>query len=449
MRKVLRYFRDLSLTKQLMSLVFLSILFFTVFIMIFIFNNIDNIAKKQMYTTIHRNQENVVNNYSLSNPDLFANNDPNVIHVIYFEDDNVVPITNSATNLNAAFHTEFMQNIENMNLLTIDGVSSVKTNRVVYTLTKVNQRTYIVSFVVHSYIDQFRSALLNEVINVILIIAGVLFFTLMLWVAYLIHSLKQIENYINQLGKGSDEPLAMSRHDEIGELANAVVRMNTELKNQETLKEEMIHNISHDLKTPIAIIKSYAESIKDGVYPYDTLEKSVDVIIEHAARLEKKVHSLLLLNRINYLVKEDIPSKVDMRLVVEGVIQSLKVIKPYIELSTNLTSCSYLGTEEPWRVVVENLLDNALRYAKSSVVVSLDKSQLTVYNDGKPIPPEVLLHLFQPYEKGSEGQFGLGLAIVKRVVTVYGYIVETRNEENGVSFIISPEKPEIELILSE
>ena len=48
----------------------------------------------------------------------------------------------------------------------------------------------------------------------------------------------------------------------------------------------MIHNISHDLKTPIATIKSYGESIKDGIYPYDTLEKSVDVIIENADRLE-------------------------------------------------------------------------------------------------------------------------------------------------------------------
>jgi two-component system sensor histidine kinase CssS len=449
MRKILRYFRDMSLTKQLMSLVFLSILFFTVFIMIFIFNNIDNIAKKQMYTTIHRNQTNVISNYQRSSTELFANNDPNVVHVIYFEDDNILPITNSSTTLGLEFHTEFLLYIENMSENTFDGVSSIKTNKVVYTLTKIDERTSIVSFVVHSYIDQFKSALLNEVVNIILIIAGILFFILMLWAAYLIHSLKQIENYINQLGKGTDEPLAVSRHDEIGQLANAVVRMNTELKHQETLKEEMIHNISHDLKTPIAIIKSYAESIKDGVYPYDTLEKSVDVIIEHAARLEKKVHSLLLLNRINYLVKEDIPSKVDMKLVVESVIQSLKVIKPYIELSTNLTSCSYLGTEEPWRVVVENLLDNALRYAKSSIVVTLDKSKLTVYNDGKAIPPELLLHLFQPYEKGSEGQFGLGLSIVRRVVSVYGYTVEAHNEENGVSFTIAPEKPELDIVLSE
>ena len=54
--------------------------------------------------------------------------------------------------------------------------------------------------------------------------------------------------------------------------ADALVTMKDELTRQEKAKEEMIHNISHDLKTPIATIKSYSESIKDGIYPYGTLE---------------------------------------------------------------------------------------------------------------------------------------------------------------------------------
>ena len=59
--------------------------------------------------------------------------------------------------------------------------------------------------------------------------------------------------------------LYLNREDEIGEVANALVTMKDELTRQEKAKEEMIHNISHDLKTPIATIKSYSESIKDGI----------------------------------------------------------------------------------------------------------------------------------------------------------------------------------------
>jgi two-component system sensor histidine kinase CssS len=217
--------------------------------------------------------------------------------------------------------------------------------------------------------------------------------------------------------------------------------MNEEIKRQELLKEEMVQNISHDLKTPIATIKSYGESIKDGIYPYETLEKSVDVIIEHANRLEKKVHSLLLMNRMGYLIGEDKPdNKVDMRVIVEKAIISLKVIRPDIELHTDLSYCFYQGSEEPWRVVIENLLDNALRYAKTHVILQVSPSECSVYNDGPRIDDDRMDKLFKPYEKGDDGQFGLGLAIVHRVVTAYGLTISAQNMEDGVKFTIKPKQ---------
>lgn len=102
--------------------------------------------------------------------------------------------------------------------------------------------------------------------------------------------------------------------------------MKEELDKQEKIKEEMIQNISHDLKTPIATIKSYGESIKDGIYPYETLEKSVDVIIEHADRLEKKVYSLIMLNKLGYLTDDGMAGDtLDMSAVINKAILSLKV----------------------------------------------------------------------------------------------------------------------------
>ena len=268
----------------------------------------------------------------------------------------------------------------------------------------------------------------------------------MLWVGYLIHSLKQIEVYINKYRKGQKAELKLDRNDEVGELGRAIVQMNDEIKRQEQLKEEMVQNISHDLKTPIATIKSYGESIKDGIYPYETLEKSVDVIIEHANRLEKKVHSLLLLNRMGYLIAEDKGNdKTDMKAVIEKVILSLKVFKPSIELKTDLTSCSYYGSEEPWRVVIENILDNALRYAKTEITIDLKPDYCIIYNDGINIPEERIEQLFRPYEKGQGGQFGLGLAIVKRVLTAYHYTIRIKNLSYGVQFIIEKEKSNVKV----
>jgi two-component system, OmpR family, sensor histidine kinase CssS len=443
MKRIGTYIQNMSLTQQLVSLVLISIFLFGFFLLSYIFSNIDHIAQDQMFESIHRSQDAVIENYYnfVSEENVFNNSDPTVVHYIIFTDDSRETLTNAATHISTDLLAEFIQKIKMQLTVTSDQISKLEQPNVAFTTTRVNNNVWIVSFMVTNTMNRFKLTLINEVVNIIIIMVGLIFLFLMAWVGYLIHSLKQIEFYITNYKKGENIELVINRKDEIGELATAIVSMNKELKRQEELKEEMVHNISHDLKTPIATIKSYGESIKDGIYPYDTLEASVDVIIEHASRLEKKVHSLLLLNRMEYMIQDTKPGKTDMKIVVEKSIRSVKVLKPEIKLITELTSCSYFGQEEPWRVVVENLLDNALRYAKTVVEIRLTKDELSVYNDGIKIPENRMQQLFKPYERGTGGQFGLGLSIVHRVITAYGYEIKIHNEDNGVTFIINPENP--------
>ncbi len=448
MSRFKKMLKGMSLTQQLMSVVLVSLAFFIFFLMVFIFGNINSLVREQLYTNIDSTQLRVVRNLkgSLSNDEMFIGTDPNVIHILYPTDDTNPVQTNANTKIDVELDRLFREDILNQNL-DIQRYETSKTSLdIVYQIRKVDESTTIVSFVPQSYMDQFKLTLVNGVVNILLVIVGILFLLLMLWVGYLIHSLKQIEVYINKYRKGQKVELKLDRNDEVGELGRAIVQMNDEIKRQEQLKEEMVQNISHDLKTPIATIKSYGESIKDGIYPYETLEKSVDVIIEHANRLEKKVHSLLLLNRMGYLIAEDKGNdKTDMKAVIEKVILSLKVFKPSIELKTDLTSCSYYGSEEPWRVVIENILDNALRYAKTEITIDLKPDYCIIYNDGINIPEERIEQLFRPYEKGQGGQFGLGLAIVKRVLTAYHYTIRIKNLSYGVQFIIEKEKSNVKV----
>ena len=227
-------------------------------------------------------------------------------------------------------------------------------------------------------------------------------------------------------------------------MADALVSMRDELLRQEKTKEEMIHNISHDLKTPIATIKSYGESIKDGIYPYDTLEKSVDVIIENADRLEAKVHSLLFMNRVEYLISQDCEGiSSNMQEIVETVVQNTKFIKPEITIQTDLEEVWFDGLAEPWRVAVENILENALRYAKTTIDIHLSEEEgLTIANDGPCMDEDRIKVLFKPYEKGQGGKFGLGLSIVSKVVNANHYEVCGENTADGVIFRINKPKTE-------
>lgn len=439
MSKIKSIFRNMTLTQQLMTVVMVSLSFFVFFVMVFIFGNINSLVKEQLVNSIHADQSRIIANVSeTQDPALyFVGSDPNIVHIIIPTNDLSKMYTNASTTLDDNLRLEFKTQLMNQTDSQVDYESQSSESDILYTVNRFSSKFVLISYVVTSTMNHFKLALVNGVVNILLIIVGILFLLLMAWVGYLIHSLKQIETYIEQYRKGENPELKIDRHDEVGELATAIVSMNREIKRQEQLKEEMVQNISHDLKTPIATIKSYGESIKDGIYPYETLEKSVDVIIEHATRLEKKVHSLLLLNRMGYLVSEDFGNqKTDLKVVVEKVILSLKVFKPRIQLKTNLTSCSFIGLEEPWRVVVENLLDNALRYAKTEIVIDLDSTGLRIYNDGIAIPEDRIEQLFNPYEKGTGGQFGLGLAIVKRVLDAYGYQISVENMKKGVQFII-------------
>ena len=448
MKRLRIWIKELNLTQQLLSLIFVTVTVFALFFFVYLSGTINTFVEKEMFSILHRTQDSVVSRYQSEDTeqdfsDLSMLTDSIVTNLVI---DTKMEIVEDAVivNMKGSFVYD-EQTIKDIVVDCLFGDPVVNNERiyqkddvhVMYTLKKIDDRYLCISLLNDNYRNEFRNTLLNSVINLSFIVVGALFVLLMLWVTTIIHPLNQIRNYIEKIRNDEQAELRIDRRDEIGEVADALVEMQQELKEQAHIKDEMIQNISHDLKTPIATIKSYAESIKDGIYPYDSLEKSVDVIIEHAERLEKKVYSLLVLNRMGYL--QDIAPEgktLNMADVISKVILSMKVVKQDINITTVLNPVQFHGEEEPWRIVVENLLDNAIRYAKSEIVITLNEDELEISNDGPLMSEERLKKLFRPYEKGTDGKFGLGLSIVYRVVTTYNYKVEAENTDNGVMFRI-------------
>ncbi|MBR5290465.1 MAG: HAMP domain-containing histidine kinase [Erysipelotrichaceae bacterium] len=436
----------MNLTQQLLSLVFVTVTVFALFFFVYLADTINSFVEKEMFSILHRTQDAVVSRYQEEDADfsdlsmLTDSIVTNLVIDMKMELDENKVIVNMKGN--------YMYDEQTIKDIVVDCLFAdplVNNERiyqrdeihVMYTLKPINEQYLCISLLNDNYRNEYRNTLLNSVINLSFIVVGTLFIILMIWVTTVIHPLNQIRNYIEKLRNDEKAELKIDRRDEIGEVADALVEMHEELQHQARIKDEMVQNISHDLKTPIATIKSYAESIKDGIYPYDSLEKSVDVIIEHAGRLEKKVYSLLVLNKMGYLQDSAPEGKtLNMADVINKVILSMQVVKQDINITTVLKPVNFHGEEEPWRIVVENLLDNAIRYAASEIVITLNEDELEISNDGPLMSDERLKKLFRPYEKGTDGKFGLGLSIVYRVVTTYGYKVEAENTENGVLFRI-------------
>lgn len=445
MKEFTSWLKRLSLSQQLFMLIFSFIGFFCFFFFIYISSSVEAYTYDQMSNILENHQDTLTFLYDKGGEveDLLMEQDTEFLTFVYVTDGTeVIEKKGSALKkLEAGLIRQIENEVKLFSKLSISlggkhlrstGTYTGSGEYSYYSLKRLDDHYILVNLMNNSFPVQFKDNLMSRVIDITILVVSIFFMILMMWVTHLIRPLNHIRTYIEKIKLGKDAKLNIDREDEIGELAHALVNMREELKRQEKTKEEMIHNISHDLKTPIATIKSYAESIKDGIYPYDTLEKSVDVIIHNSERLEKKVYSLLFLNRLEYLTGKDNEDVMcDMKSVVEMVVLNTKVIRSDIEMETNLTSSFFRGSEEAWRVTVENILENALRYAQTMIVITLDEKQLCIYNDGPQIREDKLQSMFKPYEKGQGGQFGLGLSIVHKVVTANKYRVVAENVETG------------------
>lgn len=448
-------FRKLSLTQQVMVLILLMLGFLTVFFFFFLSDNIDSTITKQIYSMLQGQQQPIVRALETGKSqqddrDLFEYLGSDVYQTsgILNESGDYL-IYKGQTSYSPAFK-DFL--VEKAGELMRDPLGTVIQGYVdfdekteYYRLEKV--RTPEGSQIVYSYMDStygddLRTTLLDSTIYVTVLAFFLILMIFVIWVFSIIHPLNQIKTYITQIKQGKDVDLYINRQDEIGEVAQELRTLTSELAKQEKAKEEMIHNISHDLKTPIATIKSYSESIKDGIYPYGDLESSVDVILDNAQRLEDKVHSLLYMNRVEYLVSSDASGVVtNMKDVVEQVVLNAAVVRKDIEIQTDVEEVFFDGLFESWRVATENIMENAFRYARTYIRIQVRENEMIISNDGPKMPEDRIESLFKPYIKGEGGRFGLGLSIVSKVVAANKYKVEGMNTEDGVAFRIWRDVP--------
>lgn len=447
--KLQEYFRKLTLTQQVISLILLMVVFLLLFFTFFLSDSISHTISEQIYDMLEARQQPIVRALSLGKEPSedykllsYISSDANTCTLIV-SDDQVLMLSKPPESRPELLvgHLEH----EAQELL-IDQVPTWETSVVDdgklyycrFALIKNQDRPcMVVSFMDDSYAQEIRTTLMDSTVYVTVLVFLLLLLIFLLWVFSIIRPLNQIKAYISQIKEGKDVDLYINREDEIGEVAQELRTLTAELAKQEKAKEEMIHNISHDLKTPIATIKSYSESIKDGIYPYGDLESSVDVILDNANRLESKVHSLLYMNRVEYLVSSDAAGvTTNMKDVVEEVVLNAKVIRPEIELITDLEEVYFNGLFESWRVCVENILQNAFRYAKSYIKIEVHEGELKISNDGPKMQEDRIDSLFKPYIMGEGGKFGLGLSIVSKVVQANHYKVQGLNTQEGVCFRI-------------
>ena len=274
-----------------------------------------------------------------------------------------------------------------------------------------------------------------RITNIVLILI-IIFSNIVLFVFghILVGRIKRVKtNILDMQAKNNSFPLPNDGIDELSDLVTAVENMRQKINKSNTEKEEMLQNISHDLKTPIAVIKSYSEAVLEGVEGVESLQK----VITHADILAIKVRQLIEFTKLEHLKDVSEFTEVDVARVVKNVVKNQKR-QSKITFELDLDDSKYYGIEENYYMIFNNIIDNALRFAETTIKITLKDNVLEFYNDGPRLQQKFLDGVFKPYEKGKGGEFGLGLAIVYRTLQQFHYSIEAKNRRVGVSFIITP-----------
>lgn len=353
---------------------------------------------------------------------------------IYIDNDKNIYISNNLSDvINIKSTSEILKNINDSEGKIVRG------KKVYYYYTSKTDVMTKVAITTDSYINSMK----KEILKIILVVVGITFIIIsllvLIWSNNLVNRIKKLKDKVDNINNDNyDHKMIYDYDDELYTLEVAIENMRIYLKEQEAYKNQMYQNISHDFKTPITVMKSYIEAMEDGI---ESKEKITKVLKEQLNKLEVKVHSLLYLNKLNYLKeeKEKLNDTCDVSKVIFASVDKFSPSRSNVKFSLDIDKKNtiFRGSYEMWEAIIDNILNNFMRYAKKSIKITVKNNKIILYNDGPNIDKDVLNNIFTPYEKGVKGVFGLGLSIVKKTLGLLNYDINIENVKNGVKFIIS------------
>lgn len=229
---------------------------------------------------------------------------------------------------------------------------------------------------------------------------------------------------------------------------------------QEDMRNEFLGNVSHELKTPLALIQGYAEGLKEGVNENsESREFYCDVIMDEAAKMNQMVRNLLVLNQLEFGTSDLEFSRFDVVALIRGVLASCEILILQAGATIDFIADenAYVWADEfKTEQVIRNYLTNAIHHVENEkrielrVVLQQQTVRVTVFNSGKPIPESDVEKLWDKFYKVDKahtreyGGNGIGLSIVKAIMESFRQQYGVQNFDNGVAFWFELDKGTVE-----
>ena len=259
-------------------------------------------------------------------------------------------------------------------------------------------------------------------------------------------------NEIDVLGHNMNE-LSETLETTIKELKNANVDLKKDIARKEQIDEmrkEFLSNVSHELKTPIALIQGYAEGLKEGINDDEESKNFYcEVIMDEASKMNIMVKKLLTLNQLEFGNDSSNMERFDIADMISNYIKSASMLARQKDVTVKFDDYPPIfvwGDEFKIEEVLQNYYSNALNHVSGDRIIEIkitqseSKVRVSVFNTGEPIPEESIGRIWDKFYKVDKartreyGGSGVGLSIVKAIMEgmhqAYGVI----NYDNGVEF---------------
>ena len=254
------------------------------------------------------------------------------------------------------------------------------------------------------------------------------------------------------LGQNINE-LSCTLEQTISELksANNELQRDIEKKNKiDEMRKEFLSNVSHELKTPIALIQGYAEGLKEGISDdEESRDFYCEVIMDEASKMNNMVKKLLTLNQLEFGNDNVTMERFDIVSLIKNYLQSAEILCRQKDVKVIMKEYQpiYVWADEFMvEEVFGNYFSNAMNHVADDKVIDVkllvkEKTvRISVFNTGEPIPEESISHIWEKFYKVDKartreyGGSGVGLSIVKAIMDALKREYGVENYNNGVEF---------------
>lgn len=232
----------------------------------------------------------------------------------------------------------------------------------------------------------------------------------------------------------------ITTHDEIGQLAQTLEYMASELSKLEEYRRDFISNISHDFRSPLTSIKGYVEAMLDGTIPPEKQEKYLRIVLSESKRLTKLTTDMLELDKFESYGPWVTPVEFDVLSIIDRAIDSFggKCKDKGISLILKNRCSDTLVKADRSKIhqVVYNLIDNAIKFTPAGKNIYIvmsdnnDKLFVSIKDEGTGIPPDALKKIWVRFYKSDtsrgkdKGGTGLGLSIVREIIKSHNETID-------------------------